>query len=175
MDDATLEEAKLAMVKAAVPNAGSTEEPAQAPEAPSAEVPAGYTGLHLMLKNKSGKEIYKVYLFPTGEDKGKNIFKTVLEGNIPTEDESVEGKPHEVFAYVFRVTDQLGAMTLKVRYADDTEQDFELAALEDYTVFTIKADEFKQKVADDPEDIAAMDAVAAPGVSTDGEEYAPLA
>ncbi len=144
-------------------------------ETAAAEVPAGYTAIHLMLKNKSGKEIYKVYLFPTGEDKGKNIFKTVVEGNIPTEDESVEGKPHEVFAYVFRETEKLGAMTLKVRYADDSEQDFELNPLEDYTVFTVKADEFKQKVSDDAEDIAAMDAVAAAGVSTDGVEFEPIA
>ena len=47
--------------------------------------------------------------------------------------------------------------------------------VEDYTVFTIKADEFKQKVTDDAEDMAAMDAVAAAGVSTDGVEYAPKA
>ena len=178
VDPAEAEAALVELVKAAVPFAGeAAAEPEPEPVAvvPAGEVPAGYTGLHLMLKNKSGKEIYKVYLFPTGEDKGKNIFKTVLEGNIPTEDETVEGKPHEVFAYVFRETEKLGAMTLRVRYADETEQDFELKPLEDYTVFTVKADEFKQKVSDDAEDRAAMDAVAAAGVSTDGVEFAPIA
>ena len=144
-----------------------------------AEVPAGYTGLHLMLKNKSGKEIEKVYLFPTGEDKGKNIFKTVVEGNIPTEDESLEDKPHEVFAYVYRETAKLGAMTLRVRYADGTEEDFELKPLEDYTCFTIKdkPEDFKQKVADDIEDIVAMDLLVFDvlGKSTDGVEFEPLA
>ena len=144
-----------------------------------AEVPAGYTGLHLMLKNKSGKEIEKVYLFPTGEDKGKNIFKTVVEGNIPTEDESLEDKPHEVFAYVYRETAKLGAMTLRVRYADGTEEDFELEPLEDYTAFTIKdkPEDFKQKVADDIEDIVAMDVLVMNvlGKSTDGVEFEPLA
>lgn len=145
-----------------------------------AEVPAGYTGLHLMLKNKSGREIYKVYLFPTGEDKGKNIFKTVHDENIPTEDESItDSKPHEVFAYVWRETAKLDAMTLKVRYADDSEEDYELAALEDYTVFTIKdtVDGFKQKVSDDADDMVAMENVmfASNGLSTDGVEFEPIA
>lgn len=141
------------------------------------EAPEGYTGLHLMLKNKSGKEIEKVYLFPNGEDKGKNIFKTVVEGMIPTEDESVEGKPHEVFAYVYRETSKLGAMTLRVKYADGTEQDFVLEKpVEDYTCFTIKADEFKQKVTDDIEDIVAMDMVwfHSNGESTDGVTFEPI-
>ena len=179
--DAASEEALVELVKAAVPFAATGEaaaepaaEAAAEPAAEAAAVPEGYTGLHLMLKNKSGKEIYKVYLFPNGEDKGKNIFKTVVEGNIPTEDESAEGKPHEVFAYVFRETAKLDAMTLRVRYADETETDYELKALEDYTVFTVKADEFKQKVSDDAEDMAAMDAVAAAGVSTDGVDFAPI-
>ena len=142
------------------------------------EAPEGYTGLHLMLKNKSGKEIEKVYLFPNGEDKGKNIFKTVVEGMIPTEDETVEGKPHEVFAYVYRETAKLGAMTLRVKYADGTEQDFVLEnPVEDYTCFTIKADEFKQKVTDDIEDRVAMDTVwfKSNGKSTDGVEFEPIA
>jgi hypothetical protein len=144
-----------------------------------ADIPTGYTGLHLMLKNKSGKEIEKVYLFPTGEDKGKNIFKTVVDGLIPTEDESLAEKPHEVFAFVHRETAKLGAMTLRVRYADGTEEDYELAPVEDYTVFTIKdtPDGFKQKVADDQEDLAAMDAVMlrASGASTDGVTFDPIA
>ncbi len=143
-----------------------------------AEAPAGYTGLHLMLKNKSGKEIEKVYLFPNGEDKGKNIFKTVVDGMIPTEDETAEGKPHEVFAYVYRETAKLGAMTLRVKYADGTEQDFVLEKpVEDYTVFTVKADEFKQKVTDDIEDIVAMDMVwfNSNGESTDGVTFEPIA
>ena len=144
-----------------------------------ADIPTGYTGLHLMLKNKSGKEIEKVYLFPTGEDKGKNIFKTVVDGLIPTEDESLAEKPHEVFAFVHRETAKLSAMTLRVRYADGTEEDYELAPVEDYTVFTIKdtPDGFKQKVADDQEDIAAMDAVmlSASGASTDGVTFDPIA
>ena len=144
-----------------------------------ADIPTGYTGLHLMLKNKSGKEIEKVYLFPTGEDKGKNIFKTVVDGLIPTEDESLAEKPHEVFAFVHRETAKLGAMTLRVRYADGTEEDYELAPVEDYTVFTIKdtPDGFKQKVADDQEDIAAMDDVMlrANGASTDGVTFDPIA
>ncbi len=52
-----------------------------------------------------------------------------------------------------------------------------MKALEDYTVFTIKdtVDGFKQKVADDAEDIAAMDAVAAKGESTDGVTFDPIA
>lgn len=144
-----------------------------------AEVPAGYTGLHLMLKNKSGREIAKVYLFPTGEDKGKNIFKMVVEGNIPTEDETLEDKPHEVYAYVYRETAKLGAMTLIVRYADDSTEEYQLQPLEDYTVFTIKdtMDGFKQKVADDIEDIVAMDLLVFDvlGKSTDGEEFEPIA
>ena len=182
----TVEELKAEQAKIVVP---ASEEPAKTPEEPAAEapaegeepmaeVPAGYTGLHLMLKNKSGKEIEKVYLFANGEDKGKNIFKTVVDGMIPTEDESAEGKPHEVFAYVFRETEKLGAMTLRIKFADGTEQDFVLEMpVEDYTVFTVKADEFKQKVSDDAEDITAMDAVAlaAGGKSTDGVEFEPIA
>ena len=173
-DAEAVEAAKAELAKILVPAAEVPAEPAE-PAEPAAEVPAGYTAIHLMLKNKSGKEIYKVYLFPTGEDQGKNIFKLVVEGNIPTEDESVEGNPHEAFAFVFRETAKLGAMTLRVRFADDTEIDFELNPLEDYTSFTVKADEFKQKVTDDAEDIANMDAVAAAGVSTDGVEFEPLA
>ena len=162
----------------------ASEEPAEPtepteptePDAPAAEVPAGYTGLHLMIKNKSGREIKKIYLFPNGEDKGKNIFKTLADA-LPTEDETAEGKPHEIFVYVLRETAKLGAMTLKVRYADDTEEDYELKPLEDYTVFTIKdtVDGFKQKVSDDADDIAAMDAVAAKGESTDGVTFEPIA
>lgn len=171
-DAAEVEAARTELAKLAVPAPEETAEPAvpEQPVEPAAEVPEGYTGLHLMLKNKSGKEIYKVYLFPNGEDKGKNIFKEVVKGNIPTEDDGAEGKPHEVFAYVLRETAKLEAMTLRVRYADETEQDFELKPLEDYTVFTVKADEFKQKVSDDAEDMAAMNAVAAAGKSTDGVE-----
>ena len=170
-DDPADIEAMNALLDAHIPSDGFN------PHEQANTVPAGYTGLHLMLKNKSGKEIYKVYLFPTGEEKGKNIFKTVVEGNIPTEDKNVEGAPHEVFAYVFRETAKLGAMTLIVRYADDTEETFELKPLEDYTVFTIKetVEEFKQKVSEDAEDITKMNEVAAAGVSTDGEEFAPIA
>ena len=121
------------------------------------------------------EDIAKIYLFPNGEDKGKNIFKTLAEV-LPTEDESVEGKPHEIYVYVFRETAKLEGMTLRVRYADESEEDFELKALEDYTVFTIKenAADFKQKVSDDAEDIAAMNAVAAAGVSTDGVTFEPI-
>ena len=138
-------------------------------------MPKGYTGLKLMIKNKTGKDIKKIYLFPNGEDKGKNIFKTLADV-LPTEDESKEGKPHEICVYVLRETEKLGAMTLRVRYVDDTETDYELKKpVEDYTVFTIKADEFKQKVTDDAEDMAAMDILAVLGVSTDGVEYAPKA
>ena len=64
----TVEELKAEQAKIVVP---ASEEPAETPEEPAAEapaegeepmaeVPAGYTGLHLMLKNKSGKEIEKV-------------------------------------------------------------------------------------------------------------------
>ena len=138
-------------------------------EAPA--VPEGYTGLRLMVKNKTGKDIAKIYLFPNGEEKGKNIFKTLADV-LPTEDESKEGKPHEIYVYVLRETEKLGAMTLRVRYTDDAEADYVLEKpVEDYTVFTIKADEFKQKVTDDAEDMAAMDALAVIGVSTDGVEY----
>ena len=73
---------------------------------------------------------------------------------------------------MLRETEKLGAMTLRVRYIDDAEEDYVLEKpVEDYTVFTIKADEFKQKVTDDAEDMAAMDALAVIGVSTDGVEY----
>ena len=173
VDAALVEAAKAELAKITVPAAEAGDEPVVEPDAPAAEVPEGYTGLHLMVKNKSGKDIAKIYLFPNGEDKGKNIFKTLAEV-LPTEDESVEGKPHEIFVYVLRETAKLGAMTLRVRYADETEVDYELDPLEDYTSFSIKADEFKQKVADDAEDIAAMDAVAAEGVSTDGVTFEPI-
>ena len=176
VDEATLEAAKQALATNPLVEV-KAEEPADQPAAPTGEVPSGYTGLHLMLKNKTGKEIAKVYLFPTGEDKGKNIFKTVLADGetIPTEDENVEGAPHEVFAYVFRLTDTLGAMTLRIKFADDTEQDIVLEEpVVDYTVFSIKPDKFSQKVADDAEDIANMDAVAAAGVSTDGVTFEPI-
>ena len=72
---------------------------------------------------------------------------------------------------MLRETASLEAMTLRIRYADDAEEDYDLKPLEDYTVFSVKTDEFKQKVSDDAEDIAAMDAVAAAGVSTDGVEF----
>lgn len=179
-DAAAVEAARAELAKIPVPAA---EEPAEepvpaeepAPAAEAAAVPEGYTGLKLMVKNKTGKDIAKIYLFPNGEDKGKNIFKTLADV-LPTEDESKEGKPHEIQVYVLRETEKLGAMTLRVRFADDTEEDHVLEKpVEDYTVFTIKADEFKQKVTDDAEDMAAMDAVAAAGVSTDGVEYAPKA
>ena len=177
-DAAEIEAARTELAKIPVPAPAEPAEPAPAepapaepapaepaPEAPVAvaEVPEGYTGLKLMVKNKTGKDIAKIYLFPNGEDKGKNIFKTLIDV-LPTEDESKEGKPHEVQVYVHRETSKLGAMTLRVRYVDDTEVDYVLEKpVEDYTVFTIKADEFKQKVSDDAEDMAAMDAVAALG------------
>ena len=170
--------ARAELSKVLVP---APEEPAEAaapaaePAAAATNVPEGYTGLRLMVKNKTGKDIAKIYLFPNDDDKGKNIFKTLADV-LPTEDESKEGKPHEIYVYVLRETDKLGAMTLRVRYIDDEEVDYVLAKpVEDYTVFTIKADEFKQKVSDDAEDMAAMDALAALGVSTDGVEYAPKA
>ena len=177
-DAAAVEAARVELAKVLVP---APEEPAEAPAAePAAEpaadaaaVPAGYTGLKLMVKNKTGKDIAKIYLYPTGEDKGKNIFKTLADV-LPTEDETKEGKPHEIQVYVLRETDKLGAMTLLVRYPDDTTDEYVLTKpVEDYTVFTLKekAEDFKQKVTDDAEDIAAMDAVAAAGVSTDGVEY----
>ena len=169
-DAAAVEAARAELAKIPVP---APEEPAEEPapvvEAPA--VPEGYTGLRLMVKNKTGKDIAKIYLFPNGEEKGKNIFKTLADV-LPTEDESKEGKPHEIYVYVLRETEKLGAMTLRVRYIDDAEEDYVLEKpVEDYTVFTIKADEFKQKVTDDAEDMAAMDALAVIGVSTDGVEY----
>ena len=176
VDPAEVEAAKAELAKIPVPAAEEPDEPVVPdapvePGEPSAEVPEGYTGLKLMVKNKTGRDIAKIYLFPNGEDKGKNIFKTLIDV-LPTEDESVEGKPHEVYVYVLRETEKLGAMTLRVRYTDDSEVDYVLEnPVEDYTVFTIKADEFKQKISDDAEDIAAMDALAALGVSTDGVEY----
>ena len=179
-DAAAVETARAELAKIPVP---APEAPAEAAAEPAAEpvaaeaaaVPEGYTGLRLMVKNKTGKDIAKIYLFPNGEDKGKNIFKTLADV-LPTEDESKSGKPHEIYVYVLRETAKLGAMTLRVRYADDAEVDYVLEKpVEDYTVFTIKADEFKQKLSDDAEDMAAMDALAAIGVSTDGVEYAPKA
>ncbi|MBQ3488108.1 MAG: hypothetical protein IJA71_07470, partial [Clostridia bacterium] len=155
--------ARAELSKVLVP---APEEPAEAaapaaePAAAATNVPEGYTGLRLMVKNKTGKDIAKIYLFPNDDDKGKNIFKTLADV-LPTEDESKEGKPPEIYVYVLRETDKLGAMTLRVRYIDDAEEDYVLEKpVEDYTVFTIKADEFKQKVSDDAEDMAAMDAVA---------------
>ncbi len=165
--------AELAKIPVPAPEAPAeaATEPAAEAAAPAVAVPEGYTGLKLMIKNKTGKDIAKIYLFPNGEDKSKNIFKTLAEV-LPTEDESKEGDPHEIYVYVLKETAKLGAMTLRVRYVDDVEVDYVLEKpVEDYTVFTIKADEFKQKISDDAEDMAAMDALAALGVSTDGIEY----
>ena len=171
------EESKAALielVKAAVPFAGGAPAEAAAEEAPAAEaaaVPEGYTGIAMLIKNKTGKDIAKIYLYPVGEDKGKNVFKTLAEV-LPTEDETKEGKPHEIYVYVLRETEKLGAMELRVRFVDETleELTWQLPeALATNSTITLKeaVEDWKLKATDDAEDLAAQNALAAIGAPTD--------
>lgn len=176
------EESKAALielVKAAVPFAAGTEAPAAeaapaegAPAAEAAAVPEGYTGIAMLIKNKTGKDIAKIYLYPVGEDKGKNVFKTLAEV-LPTEDETKEGKPHEIYVYVLRETEKLGAMELRVRFVDETleELTWQLPeALATNSTITLKeaVEDWKLKATDDADDLAAQNELATKGEPTDG-------
>ena len=176
VDAETLEAARQKLAHDASPllDNAAAEAPAEpAPEAPAAAaVPEGYTGISLLIKNKTGREIAKVYLYPVGEDKGKNVLKNVVE-SLPTEDESKEGKPHEAYAYVLRETAKLDAMELCVRYAGDEKEEVTWAlkdVLAANTTITLKEsmDDWKQKETDDADDLAAMAELAAKGEPTDG-------
>ena len=92
-----------------------TEAPAEPTPEPEPEATATYEGLALQLKNKTGKDIKELYIYPVGEEIGNNV---TVE---PLPDKKTDGEGYERFILLFREEAKLGAMEVKVVYADDEE------------------------------------------------------
>ena len=134
------------------------EEPTPAAEAVA--VPAGYVGLALNIKNKTGKTINEVYIYAKDGDKGASVVEAGWK------DKDVDGDNYEKNIYLIREADK--EFVLYVVFEDGTDLTEELGALAMYDKISMQADKVKHEPNDDPADIALMDEVVKAGVTADG-------
>ena len=138
--------------------APKAEEPAAAPAA--AEVPAGYAGLALNIKNKTGKTINEVYIYAKDGDKGASVVEAGWK------DKDADKENYEKNIYIIREADK--EFELYVVFEDGTDLTVDLGALAMYDKISMQADKVKHEPNDDPADIALMDEVVKTGVTADG-------
>ena len=143
---------------------GAAAEPEAAPEAePVPDVE--YASLALNIKNKTGKTIDEVYIYPAGGDKGASV----VEKGWP--DKDADGDRYELNIFIIRPADAL--MEVSVVFEDGETATWELErVLEMYDKLSMKkgtdVSKWEHESNDDPDDMALMDAVLAAGVTADG-------
>ena len=154
-----------AEVEAAAAEEATAEEAAPAEEAAVEEAAeeVTYVAYTFDLKNKSGQGITELYIYPAGGATGASL----IEDEWP--DKDTDGEAYEFYAYILRP--ESDTFTVGVVYADGTEAEFTYDGVANYDKFSLKAyepDGWEHEACDDAEDIAAMDALAAEGLTTDG-------
>ncbi len=170
--DAALVEAERAeLAKILVPAAEGADEilpetdAEQAESGSPAEIPEGYAALALNIKNKTGETINEVYLYPVGEEKGGSVVEAGWK------DKDADGDNYEKNIYIIRKAAE--AFEVKVVFENGDEVTWTLQdALKMYDKLSMKdgvdAGKWEHEANDDPADIAAMDEIAAAGVTSDG-------
>ncbi len=177
VDAETVEALRAAMAMIPVP---ASEEPAEPAEPivgddPSTWAPVfvpaeGYVQLALQLKNKTGKDIKELYIYPVGEEIGNNV---TVE---PLPDKETDGEGYERFILLFREEAKLGAMEIKVVYGDGEEAVWKLTdELKSYDKLSMdggtqpdaEGAEWKHKASKE-EDYPEFEAVLATAIPDDG-------
>ncbi|MBQ6293490.1 MAG: acid shock protein [Lachnospiraceae bacterium] len=161
VDKAAFEEAKTELAKI-IPGA----EPAEpdSTEDPGEEVDT-YVGYGLNIKNKTGKTINEVYIYPKGDDKGASV----VEPGWKDKDEDKEN--YEKNIYIIRK--DTAPFEVFVVFEDGEEATWELKdGLSFYDKLSMKkgtdVTQWEQEQEDDAEVLAALDALEEAGVTTDG-------
>ena len=167
-DAAAVEAARVELAKIPVP---APEVPAGEPAAvpapmgepvkdDAAPVSAGYVGLALNIKNKTGKTINEVYIYAKDGDKGASVVEAGWK------DKDADKANYEKNIYIFREAGK--EFELYVVFEDGTDLTVDLGALDMYDKISMQADKVKHEPNDDPADIALMDEVVKAGVTADG-------
>ncbi len=165
VDKAALEEAKTELAKI-IPGAEPAEEPAEpdSTEDPGEEVDT-YVGYGLNIKNKTGKTIKEVYIYPKGDDKGKSVVEPGWK------DKDADKDNYEKNIYIIRK--DTAPFEVFVVFEDGEEATWELKdGLSFYDKLSMKkgtdVTQWEQEQEDDAEVLAALDALEEAGVTTDG-------
>ena len=123
-------------------------------------MPAGYVGLALNIKNKTGKTINEVHIYAKDADKGASVVEAGWK------DKDVDKANYEKNIYLIREADK--EFELYVVFEDGTDLTVDLGALDMSDKISMQADKVKHEPNDDPADIALMDEVVKAGVTADG-------
>ena len=169
--DEAAEAARAELAKIPVPAPEEPEapaEPAAEPEAEPAAEPAAeieYAPLALNIKNKTGKTIDEVCIYPAGGDKGASV----VEKGWP--DKDADGDRYELNIYIIRPADAM--MEVSVLFEDGETAVWQLdRPLQMYDKLSMKkgtdVSKWEHEPNDDADDMAKMDAVLAAGVTADG-------
>ena len=161
-----VEEARAELAKIVVPGGETTEEPEvpESTEEPDSEVDV-YVGYGLNIKNKTGKTINEVYIYPKGDDKGASV----VDPGWKDKDEDKEN--YEKNIYIIRK--DTAPFEVLVVFEDGEEATWELKeGLSFYDKLSMKkgtdVTQWEQEQEDDAEVLAALDALEEAGVTTDG-------
>ena len=123
-------------------------------------MPAGYVGLALNIKNKTGKTINEVHICAKDGDKGASVVEAGWK------DKDADGDNYEKNIYLIREADK--EFVLYMVFEDGTDLTEELGALAMYDKISMQETKVKHEPNDDPADIALMDEVVKAGVTADG-------
>ena len=166
VDAALVEEARAELAKIVVPGGEATEEPEvpESTEEPDSEDDT-YVGYGLNIKNKTGKTIDEVYIYPAGEDKGASV----IEAGWKDKDEDKDN--YEKNIYIIRK--DAASFEVYVVFADGETATWELKdGLNFYDKLSMKkgtdVSQWEQEPEDDAEILAALDAMEEAGVTSDG-------
>ena len=141
------------------------------PDNPSTETE--YEGLALNIKNKTGKTINEVYIYPTGGEKGNSVVEAGWK------DKDADGENYEQFIYIVR---EKGAeMEMYVVFEDGSDMTCNVGTLAMYDKLSMKgptADDLKHELNDDEAEAALMNSLVALGKTSDnfypGYELIPV-
>ena len=165
VDAALVEEARAELAKIAVPG-GEAEEPAETEESTEeadSEVDT-YIGYGLNIKNKTGKTIDEVYIYPAGDDKGASV----IEAGWKDKDEDKDN--YEKSIYIIRK--DTAPFEVYVVFADGETATWKLDELKFYDKLSMKkgtdVNEWEQEPEDDAEILAELDKLEEAGVTSDG-------
>ena len=105
------------------------------PDNPSTETE--YEGLALNIKNKTGKTINEVYIYPTGGEKGNSVVEAGWK------DKDADGENYEQFIYIVR---EKGAeMEMYVVFEDGSDMTCNVGTLATYDKLSMKGPDSSRK------------------------------
>lgn len=128
---------------------------------------AAYVPYTFQLKNKTGVIITAAYFYVAGaEDKGESVVPEVWVDK----DMEVEENNYEQFIYIVRPEAEKYEWT--VVFEDGTEATWEVEGVQNHDEFSFKKgtdpEKWEHELQEDPDDVAAMDAWKAYGLTADG-------